>query len=144
MEERAVALLVRLLDLRKERAALASRRAQQEFLKARDFSQQVDAYACEYDEHWARSVVRGDQVEHLHNQAAFTDRLQATAAQQRDEARWLEGESQRALSKAVQEAERLRALREWMQRQQRQRQVQAERLQERALEDVLQARRGSR
>ena len=123
---------------------MASRRARHDFLKAQDFSQQVDAYAQEYDDNWSRSVVKGDQVEYLQTQAAFTNRLQATAAQQREEARLLENESQRALGKAVQESERLRIVREWLMRQQRQKASEQDRRQERQMEDVLQSRIKSR
>lgn len=139
-----MSLLMRMLEIRKERAAMASRRARQDFLKAQDFSQQVDAYAQEYDDNWSRSVVKGDQVEYLQTQAAFTNRLQATAAQQREEARLLENESQRVLGKAVQESERLRIVREWLIRQQRQKASEQDRRLERQMEDVLQSRIKSR
>lgn len=139
-----MSLLMRMLEIRKERAGMASRRARHDFLKAQDFSQQVDAYAQEYDDNWSRSVVKGDQVEYLQTQAAFTNRLQATAAQQREEARLLENESQRALGKAVQESERLRIVREWLMRQQRQKASEQDRRQERQMEDVLQSRIKSR
>ena len=140
MDDRAMAMLLRLLELRKERAAMASRRAQQDFLKAQSFSQQVDAYAREYDQNWSRSVVQGDQVAQLQTQAAFTNRLQATAQEQRQEAHLLEQESQRALSKVVQESDRARVVRQWLERQKAHQMAQQARREERVLEDILQAR----
>lgn len=140
MDDRAMALLLRMLEIRKERAAMASRSAQQAFLKARHFSQQVDAYAHEYDLNWAKSVSQGDRVDHLQAQAAFTDRLQDTATQQRLEAQLLEQESLRALSKVVQESERVRAIRQWQDRQATMQKSQLARREERAMEDVIQAR----
>lgn len=140
MDGRAMALLLRMLEIRKERAAMASRSAQQAYLKAKNFSQQVDAYAHEYDLNWARSVSQGDRVDHLQAQAAFTDRLQDTAAEQRQEAHHLEQESQRALSKVVQESERVRAIRQWQDRQTKIQKLQQARREERAMEDVIQAR----
>ena len=142
MDPRAMALLLQMLELRKERAAMASRRARQDFLKAHSFSQQVDAYAQEYDRNWSRSVVNGDEVAHLQSQAAFTNRLQVTAGEQRLEAQALERESQVALSRVAQEAERVQAVRQWMLRQDRRRRAEQDRRDERTLEDVLQARLG--
>lgn len=140
MDERAMAILLRMLELRKERAAMASRRSQQDFLKAQNFSQQVDAYAREYDQIWSRSVVHGDQVAQLQTQAAFTNRLQATAQEQRQEADLLGQESQRALSKAVQESDRAKVVRQWLERQKNLKSSQAARRAERELEDIIQAR----
>ena len=142
MQERSMGVLLRLLELRKERAAMDSRRARQNFLKAENFSQQVQAYAREYDQNWSQAVVKGDQVTHLQAQAAFTNRLQSTAAEQWHEARVLEKESQLALGKAVQEADRVQAVRQWMQRQKNQKTAQMAKREERVMEDVLQSRVG--
>ena len=140
MEDRAIVMLLRLLEQRKERAAIVSRRAQQDFLKAQSFSQQVDAYAREYDQNWSRSVVHGDQVAQLQTQAAFTNRLQATAEEQRQEARALEQESLRALTKVMQESDRAQAVRQWLARQKAQKNAELARREERQLEDIIQAR----
>lgn len=140
MDDRAMGMLLRLLELRKERAAIASRRAQQDFLKAQSFSQQVDAYAREYDQNWSRSVVLGDQVAQLQTQAAFTNRLQSTAQEQRHEAHLLEQESQRALSKVMHESERAQVVRQWVERQKAQKKAQLAKREERQLEDIIQAR----
>lgn len=144
MDNRAVLMMVKLLEQRKERAAMASRRARNDFLKAQHFSQQVDDYAQEYDQMWARQVVQGDQVANLQVQAAFTDRLQATAAEQRQEAMVLERESHKAISQAMYEANRLQALNQWLERSRQQRKAEALRREERAIEDVIQGRFGHR
>jgi flagellar export protein FliJ len=144
MNTNAAQVLVRLMEIRKERLALASKRAMQDHVRASDFSRQVDAYAQEYQQSWSRAVTQGDVVAQLQAQSAFGARLQSTALEQRHEAQALHQESQRALDKVVEAHERLKVLQQWLARQKSHARAQNMRRDERELEDRIQAGRASR
>lgn len=144
MNTNAAEVLLRLMEIRKERLAMASKRALQDHLKASNFSRQVDAYANEYQQSWGRAVTNGDVVAQLQAQQAFGARLHSTAAEQRIEAQALEQESHRALDKVLEAHERLKVMKEWLARQKSQTREHHARREERDLEDRIQAGRVQR
>jgi flagellar export protein FliJ len=139
MNTNAAQVLVRLMEIRKQRLALVSARALQDHLKASNFSRQVDAYSAEYLQSWSKAVTQGDEVAQLQAQSAFGARLQDTAVAQRHEAQALAQESQRALDKVVEAHERLKVMQSWLERQHSQARALRTRREERDLEDRIQA-----
>lgn len=114
MSNKAFDLMLKLLEMRKERSAMASRQASYAFQRAKSFSNQIDEYAKEYDAFWLNSVQKGDVAMQLQVQAAFGDRLQATAREQRSELSVLEQESRLATQKALVEADRVKTMRAYL------------------------------
>jgi flagellar biosynthesis chaperone FliJ len=139
MNANAAKVLLRLMEIRKERLAIASKRAAQDHMRAANFSRQVDAYAEEYQQSWSVAVTRGDVVAQLQSQSAFGARLQSTAVEQQREAQARAQDSQRALENVVEAHERLKVMQEWLARQQSHAREQRTRREERDLEDRIQA-----
>ena len=139
MNTNAAQVLVRLMEIRKERLAMVSKRAQQDHLKASNFSRQVDAYAQEYEQSWSQAVIQGDLVGQLQAQSAFGARLHSTAMEQRNEVHSLAQESRRALDKVVEAHERLKVMQQWLARQKSDARALTARREERQLEDRIQA-----
>ena len=73
-------------------------------------------------------------------QANFGLNLRATAKSQEPEVQALKSQSQEALNKALQDAQRLKTLQSFLAKRKRQRQLEQEKHEVKALEDVLQAR----
>lgn len=140
MSSRVFQVLQQMLAMRKDRSVAQSRRVQAEYQRVRSFSDQIESYANEYESHWMSTAQKGDTVLQLQTQAAFGQKLRATAQSQQPEVMALEAQSRQALEKAVQDSQRLKTLQKFLAQQQRQRLHAQERQDEKALEDALQAR----
>lgn len=140
MSQRVFEVLQQMLRMRKDRSVAQSKRIQTEYQRVRSFSDQIQSYANEYEAQWLNTAQQGDTVLQLQTQAAFGQKLRATAQSQQPEVQALEVQSRQALDKAIQDSERLKTLQKFLAQQQRQRQHAQERQDERALEDALQAR----
>jgi hypothetical protein len=86
---------------------------------------------------------KGDPVLQLQTQASFGQKLRATAASQQPEIQNLQSQSKEALAKAQQDAERLKILENFIANRQRLKQKALDHQDEKAMEDVLQARHRS-
>ncbi len=144
MSSRVFQVLQQMLAMRKDRSVAQSKRVQAEYQRVRSFSDQIESYANEYESHWMSTAQKGDTVLQLQTQAAFGQKLRATAQSQQPEVMALEAQSRQALEKAVQDSQRLKTLQKFLAEQQRQRLHAQERQDEKALEDALQARHRSR
>jgi flagellar export protein FliJ len=144
MSHRVFDVLQLLLKMRKDRSVAQSKRVQAEYQRVRNFNEQIQSYANEYQSQWLNTAKNGDSVMHLQTQAAFGDKLRATAQSQQPEVMALEGQSRQALDQALHDSERLKTLQKFLAEQQRQKKHHQERQDERALEDALQARHRSR
>ena len=144
MSHRVFDVLQLLLKMRKDRSVAQSKRVQAEYQRVRNFNEQIQSYANEYQSQWLNTAKNGDSVMHLQTQAAFGDKLRATAQSQQPEVMALEGQSRQALDQALHDSERLKTLQKFFAEQQRQKKHHQERQDERALEDALQARHRSR
>lgn len=140
MSQRVFEVLQQMLRMRKDRSVAQSKRIQTEYQRVRSFSDQIQSYANEYEAQWLNTAQQGDTVLQSQTQAAFGQKLRATAQSQQPEVQALETQSRQALDKAIQDSERLKTLQKFLAQQQRQRQHAQERQDERALEDALQAR----
>jgi len=138
---RAFQWMLKLVEMRRDRSVSQSRRAQQEFARSREFTQQLQGYAAEYDQQWAQVAQRGDTALMLHTTASFGENLRSTATTQAQETEKLQAHSQKLLQQALNDARRVEALQKYMARQQAMRRAMAEKRDQKQLEDDLNARR---
>jgi flagellar biosynthesis chaperone FliJ len=144
MSSRVFEVLQQMLKLRKDRSVAQSKRVQAEFERVRNFNLQVESYAKEYETQWVKSAQQGDTVLNLQTQANFGLNLRATAKSQEPEVAALKSQSREALDKALQDAQRLKTLQSFLAKRKQQRQQQFEKHEDKALEDVLQARQNTK
>ena len=144
MSSRVFEVLQQMLKLRKDRSVAQSKRVQAEFERVRNFNLQVESYAKEYETQWVKAAQQGDSVLNLQTQANFGLNLRATAKSQEPEVAALKSQSREALDKALQDAQRLKTLQSFLAKRKQQRQRQFEKHDDKALEDVLQARQNSK
>jgi flagellar biosynthesis chaperone FliJ len=144
MSNRVFEVLQQMLKLRKDRSVAQSKRVQAEYERVRNFNLQVESYAKEYETQWVKAAQQGDTVLNLQTQANFGLNLRATAKSQEPEVQALKSQSREALDKALQDAQRLKTLQSFLAKRKQQRQHQFEKLEDKALEDVLQARQQSK
>ena len=144
MSNRVFEVLQQMLKLRKDRSVAQSKRVQAEFERVRNFNLQVESYAKEYETQWVKAAQQGDTVLNLQTQANFGLNLRATAKSQEPEVQALKSQSREALDKALQDAQRLKTLQSFLAKRKQQRQHQFEKHEDKALEDVLQARQNSK
>ena len=143
MSGRVFQILQQMLKMRKDRSVVKSKMVKAEFDRVRSFNEQIDSYATEYESQWMNAAQKGDTVLQLQTQASFGQKLRATAASQQPEILNLQAQSQEALEKARQDAERLKTFENFMANRQRLKQKALDQQDEKALEDVLQARHRS-
>jgi flagellar biosynthesis chaperone FliJ len=144
MSSRVFEVLQQMLKLRKDRSVAQSKRVQAEFERVRNFNLQVESYAKEYETQWVKAAQQGDTVLNLQTQANFGLNLRATAKSQEPEVAALKSQSREALDKALQDAQRLKTLQSFLAKRKQQRQRQFEKHDDKALEDVLQARQNTK
>ena len=140
MSNRVFEVLQQMLKLRKDRSVAQSKRVQAEYERVRNFNLQVESYAKEYENQWVKAAQEGDTVLNLQTQANFGLNLRATAKSQEPEVRALKSQSQEALDKALQDAQRLKTLQKYLAKRKQKHLHQLELQEDKALEDVLQAR----
>jgi flagellar export protein FliJ len=143
MSGRVFQILQQMLKMRKDRSVVKSKMVKAEFDRVRSFNEQIDSYATEYESQWMNAAQKGDTVLQLQTQASFGQKLRATAASQQPEILNLQAQSQEALEKARQDAERLKTFENFMANRQRLKQKALDQQDQKALEDVLQARHRS-
>ena len=144
MSNRVFEVLQQMLKLRKDRSVAQSKRVQAEYERVRNFNLQVESYANEYETQWVKAAKEGDTVLNLQTQANFGLNLRATAKSQEPEVQALKSQSREALDKALQDAQRLKTLQSYLAKRKQRRQHQLEKDEDKALEDVLQARQLSK
>ena len=144
MSNRVFEVLQQMFKLRKDRSVAQSKRVQAEFERVRNFNLQVESYAKEYETQWVKAAQQGDTVLNLQTQANFGLNLRATAKSQEPEVAALKSQSREALDKALQDAQRLKTLQSFLAKRKQQRQRQFEKHEDKALEDVLQARQNTK
>jgi flagellar biosynthesis chaperone FliJ len=143
MSGRVFQVLQQMLKMRKDRSVAKSKMVKAEFDRVRNFNEQIESYATEYESQWISAAQKGDTVLQLQTQASFGQKLRATAASQLPEIQNLQSQSREALEKAQQDAERLKTLETFMANRQRLKQKALDQQDEKAQEDVLQARQRS-
>ncbi len=144
MSNRVFEVLQQMLKLRKDRSVAQSKRVQAEYDRVRNFNLQVTSYAQEYESQWVKAAQQGDSVLNLQTQANFGLNLRATAKSQEPEVQALKSQSREALDKALKDAQRLKTLQSFLAKRKQQRQQQFEKHEDKALEDVLQARQNTK
>jgi len=144
MSSRVFEVLQQMLKLRKDRSIAQSKRVQAEYERVRAFNAQVTSFAQEYENQWVKVAQQGDTVLNLQTHANFGQNLRDTAKSQEPEVKALRSQSQEALDKAMNDAQRLKTLQKFLAKQKLERQHQADLQDQKALEDVLQARKMGR
>jgi flagellar export protein FliJ len=140
MSGRVFQILQQMLKMRKDRSVAKSKMVKAEFDRVRNFNEQIESYANEYESQWMNAAQKGDTVLQLQTQASFGQKLRATAASQQPEIQNLQSQSKEALAKAQQDAERLKILENFIANRQRLKQKALDQQDEKSLEDVLQSR----
>ncbi len=143
MSGRVFQVLQQMLKMRKDRSVAKSKMVKAEFDRVRHFNEQIESYANEYESQWMSAAQKGDTVLQLQTQASFGQKLRATAASQEPEIQNLQLQSKEALEKAQQDAERLKTFENFIAKRQRLKQIALDHQDEKAMEDVLQARHRS-
>ena len=143
MSARVFQVLQQMLKMRKDRSVAKSKMVKAEFDRVRHFNEQIESYANEYESQWMNAAQKGDTVLQLQTQASFGQKLRATAASQEPEIQNLQLQSKEALEKAQQDAERLKTFENFIAKRQRLKQMALDHQDEKAMEDVLQARHRS-
>jgi flagellar export protein FliJ len=143
MSGRVFQILQQMLQMRKDRSIAKSKMVKAEFDRVRNFNDQIESYATEYESQWMNAAQKGDTVLQLQTQASFGQKLRATAASQLPEVQSLQAQSKLALEKAQQDSERLKTLQNFIANQQRLKQKALDHQDQKALEDVLQAKHRS-
>ena len=143
MSGRVFQVLQQMLKMRKDRSVAKSKMVKAEFDRVRHFNEQIESYANEYESQWMSAAQKGDTVFQLQTQASFGQKLRATAASQEPEIQNLQLQSKEALEKAQQDAERLKTFENFIAKRQRLKQIALDHQDEKAMEDVLQARHRS-
>lgn len=143
MSGRVFQILQQMLKMRKDRSVAKSKMVKAEFDRVRSFNEQIESYAAEYETQWMNTAQKGESVLQLQTQASFGQKLRATAASQQPEIQNLKTQSQEALEKAQQDSERLKTFENFMANRKRLQQKALDHQDEKALEDVLQARHRS-
>ena len=143
MSGRVFQVLQQMLKMRKDRSVAKSKMVKAEFDRVRNFNEQIESYANEYESQWMSAAEKGDTVLQLQTQASFGQKLRATAASQEPEIQNLQLQSKEALEKAQQDAERLKTFENFIAKRQRLKQMALDHQDEKAMEDVLQARHRS-
>jgi flagellar export protein FliJ len=143
MSGRVFQILQQMLKMRKDRSVAKSKMVKAEFDRVRNFNEQIESYANEYESQWMNAAQKGDTVLQLQTQASFGQKLRATAASQEPEVQNLQLQSKEALEKAKQDAERLKTFENFIAKRQRLKQMALDHQDEKAMEDVLQARHRS-
>jgi flagellar export protein FliJ len=143
MSGRVFQVLQQMLKMRKDRSVAKSKMVKAEFDRVRNFNEQIESYANEYESQWMSAAQKGDTVLQLQTQASFGQKLRATAASQEPEIQNLQSQSKEALEKAQQDAERLKTFENFIAKRQRLKQMALDHQDEKAMEDVLQARHRS-
>lgn len=143
MSGRVFQVLQQMLKMRKDRSVAKSKMVKAEFDRVRNFNEQIESYANEYESQWMNAAQKGDTVLQLQTQASFGQKLRATAASQEPEIQNLQLQSKEALEKAQQDAERLKTFENFIAKRQRLKQMALDHQDEKAMEDVLQARHRS-
>ena len=114
-----------------------------EYDRVRSFNEQIESYAAEYESQWMNSAQKGDTVLQLQTQASFGQKLRATSASQQPEIDSLKNQSHQAIQKAQQDAERLKTFENFLVQRKLLKQKALDQQDQKALEDVLQARHKS-
>jgi len=143
MSGRVFQVLQQMLKMRKDRSVAKSKMVKAEFDRVRTFNEQIESYATEYESQWMSAAQKGDTVLQLQTQASFGQKLRATAASQQPEIESLQTQSREALEKVQQDAVRLKTLENFMANRQLLKQKALDHQNEKAQEDVLQARHRS-
>ena len=143
MSGRVFQVLQQMLKMRKDRSVAKSKMVKAEFDRVRNFNEQIESYANEYESQWMSAAEKGDTVLQLQTQASFGQKLRATAASQQPEIQNLQSQSKEALAKAQQDAERLKILENFIANRQRLKQKALDQQDEKSFEDVLQSRHRS-
>lgn len=143
MSGRVFQVLQQMLKMRKDRSVAKSKMVKAELDRVSSFNGQIESYANEYESQWMNTAQKGDTVLHLQTQASFGQKLRATAASQVPEIQNLQAQTKEAMTKAQQDADRLKTFESFMANRQRLKQKALDQQDEKTLEDVLQARHRS-
>ena len=136
--------VLKLVEMRRDRSVSQARRARQDYARSREFTEQLNQYAAEYDKQWSQVAQAGESVLQLRTSSAFGENLRGTARAQGQETDKLREHSQKMLDKALQDSRRVEAIEQYMAKQRAQRRAAREHRETKDLEDDLNARRARR
>jgi len=132
---KALEILLALLNARKERSRAAARAASAEHRKASQLTNQVAQYSQDYDTQWERTATQGATVLDLQARAAFGSQLHHTLAAQQEALIASEQNSRFQLQQAFQDQRRAEVLGKYLTNKKRASDLAREKAETRTLED---------
>ena len=140
MKLRTLRTVMQLARLKADQSAVSARQAKARFEEAQSFSDQVHAYAQEYDQGYAKVALAGDSAMLLQERAQFNANLHKTAREQQEQVKPLEQKAGAAIAQALEHHARAKAMEGFVQARRQLIAEQADLRDSRESEDILQAR----
>jgi flagellar biosynthesis chaperone FliJ len=142
MKSRALKSVLKLVQLKAEQSATVARQARVRFEQAKEFSDQVTAYTRDYVQEFSKSALQGEGAQMLQARSDFSARLHSTAQEQERQALQLQGQARVAVEHAYSQQARAKAMERFVKARDQQIRHEAERREDKELEDQIQARAG--
>lgn len=134
-QDRALKILLELLEAKKERSRALARAANVEYRKAKTLTDQVAQYSQEYDRQWQQRAAQGSTVLDLQARSAFGEQLHQTLDAQQQELTASEQNSRLRLQQAFFDQKRAEVLRNYLEKKRREAALAREKAETRRLED---------
>jgi flagellar biosynthesis chaperone FliJ len=134
-QQRALKILLELLEAKKGRSRALARAASAEHRKAKTLADQVGQYSLEYDRLWEQKTSEGSSVLDVQARAAFGDQLRITLDAQRKEMAAAEQNSRFRLQQAFLDQRRAEVLSNYLEKKRRDAAFAREKAETRRLED---------
>jgi flagellar biosynthesis chaperone FliJ len=132
---RALEIMLSLLQARKDRSKAVARQASAEHQKAKLLTDQVAQYSNDYDRQWEQTAAQGGTVLDLQARAAFGNQLRLTLNAQQHELLATEHNSRMRLEQAFMDQRRAEILENHLAKKKRQLDLAREKTETRQLED---------
>ena len=142
MKLKTLRTVLQLTRLKADQSAVSAQQARARFEEARSFSDQVHAYAQEYDEGYAKVASAGDSAMLLQERSQFNANLRKTAREQKEQVRPLEKKAGTAIAQAMEHHARAQAMERFLHARKQKMAELADLREAKEAEDVLQAHLG--
>jgi flagellar biosynthesis chaperone FliJ len=142
MKPQTLRTVLQLTRLKADQSAVSAQQARSRLEEARSFSDQVQAYAQEYDQGYTKVASVGDSAMLLQERSQFNANLRKTAREQKEQVKALEQKAGAAIAHAMELHAKAQAMERFVQAR-RQKMAELAQLREaKEAQDVLQARLG--
>lgn len=142
MKSKTLKSVLKLVQLKADQSAAVARQARSRFEQAKAFSDQVGAYTRDYAAELSKVAVQGEGAQLLQARSDFSVRLHSTAQEQERQALVLQGQARVAVEHAFNQQARVKAMDRFLKARDQQMRHQAERREDKEVEDLIQSRVG--